>query len=550
MNSALWLLIRLQLGGWLRYLLRSLRTIKGAVLALVGFAVFVPWLAAIAFAPRQSNGWLGHDLREAGPALLIFYCFMNVVLSSGERAIYFPPAEVNFLFPGPFGRRELLGYKIVSTLIVSLPTALFMSLALRSYSTWFAASFAGMLLIVLFMQLFGMTINLLAISVGASLYTRGRKLVAMLAVLLGMAILLQVGDSPRQWQPKQLMDALLDAPAWKAVSWPLHSFFDAVTAQRLWPDLVQSIALGSLVNLLLVGVVFLLDAQYLEAAAAGSARIYARMQRLRRGGMGSGEGLRRGGKVRMSLPMLPWLGGIGPIAWRQLTTAARGADRLLLLIFILGIAVVAPMLASLRDNPDNHENILFVFAFVAVWLTVFMTSLLPFDFRGDIDRLAYLKTLPLSPWRLAVGQLLTPVLLMTVLQFVALSVVAWNAAHNEWLVPIGLVCAAYVPPINFLLFALDNLLFLLFPTRLIAASPGDFQALGRNVLFMAAKMIVLGVVLGLTTMVAMLSNLVLGASWQWASLTAWPVVVFSAVALLPLLAWAFSIFDVGSDTPA
>jgi hypothetical protein len=550
MNAALWLLIGLQVRGWLRYLLRNLRTLKGALLALVGLAVFVPWLLARIWTARSNGGsWLGHDLREAGPALLLFYCFMNVVFSSGERAVYFPPAEVNFLFPGPFGRRELLGYKLLSTLIVSLPTALFMSAVLQSYASWFLASFLGMLLLVVFMHLFSMTINLCAVGVGARLYTRGRKLAAMLAVPIVGVILLNAGGSAGHWQAKVLLEKMLDSPAWKVVSWPLRSFFDAVAAERLWPDLAQSFGLGAMVNLFLVGIIFLLDAQYLEASASASARIYERIRRLRRGGIGSGEGLRRGGKVRTSLPMLPWLGGIGPIAWRQLTTAARGADRILLLIVILGVAVIAPMVASLREQPDNRENILFVFALVAVWLTVFMTSLLPFDFRGDIDLMAQLKTLPLPPWRLAVGQLLTPVLLMTGLQIVGLAVVAWNAEANEWLLPAALVCLLYVPPINFLLFALDNLLFLLFPTR-STATPGDFQALGRNVLFMAAKAIVLGVVLGLTMSAALVVSMVLGATWPLAALAAWPLVVASATALVPPIAWAFTIFDVGRDMPA
>lgn len=547
MNSALWLLIGLQMRGWLRYLLRSLRTLKGALLALVGVAVFVPWLLALILMPRPGDAVLGHNLRDAGPALLLLYCFMNVVFSTGERAIYFPPAEVNLLFPGPFGRRELLGYKIVSTLIISLPTALLMSLVLRAYSSWLAASFAGMLLIVLFMQLFSMTINLLAVSVGARLYTRGRKLVAALAVVLAAALLLHVGGSPRQWQPEELFHKLLEAPAWKIVSWPLRSFFEVITAERLWPDLAQSAALAMLVNLLFVGVIFALDAQYLEAAAAASARIYARMQRLRRGGMGSGEGLRRAGTARLSLPLLPWLGGIGPLAWRQLTTAARGADRLLLLLIILGVAIGAPMLATLRDE---QENAVLVLAPVALWLTLFLTTLLPFDFRGDIDRVALLKTLPLPSWRLAIGQLLAPVLLMTALQCVGLAVVAWTSPPSDWLVPACLACVAYVPPINFLLFALDNLLFLLFPTRLMAATPGDFQALGRNVLFLVAKVTVLFMVGLGAGIVGGVVYVVFDESLLLAALAAWPVVVLSAAALVPLVAWAFTIFDVGRDTPA
>src|SRR6185437_13842340 len=112
-----------------------------------------------------------------------------------------------------------------------------------------------------------------------------------------------------------------------------------------------------------------------------------------------------------------------------------------------------------------------------------------------------------------------------------------------------LACAVYVLPINFLLFALDNLLFLLFPTRLMAATPGDFQALGRNVLFLVAKATVLFMVGLAAGMVGGWVYLVFGENLLLATLAAWPVVVLSAAALVPLVAWAFTIFDVGRDTP-
>src|SRR5262245_23933922 len=380
MNPALWLLIGLHLRGWLRYLLRSLRTVKGALLALVGAVVFVPWVLAVIMAPRQGSGLFGGDLRETGPALLLLYCLMNVVFSTSERAIYFPPAEVNLLFPGPFSRRQLLAYKVTSTLLVSVPTALFMSLAFRMQSSWFAASFLAMLLLVMFTNLFSMTINLLAIGVGARLYTRGRKFVVAGTVLLGVAILWRSGGVAGWEDPRELLRHVQDTQAWKIVSWPLRWFFVAFMAERLYPDLLVSAGLATLVDVMLVGVVFALDAQFLEASATASARIYARMQRLRRGGLGAGEGLRRDGKVRLNLPMLPWLGGIGPMVWRQVTTALRGADRLFLLLLILGAVLVTPMLASLREE---QENMLLVLGMVALWLTLFLTTMLPFDFRGD-----------------------------------------------------------------------------------------------------------------------------------------------------------------------
>lgn len=546
MNGALGLLIGLQLRGWLRYLLRSLRSVKGALLALVGAAVFFPWLMAVLFAPRQRGGWFSNNLPDSGPALLLAYCFMNVFFSSGERAIYFAPAEVNFLFPGPFSRRQLLAYKIVSTLIVSLPTALFLTLVASTESSWFPASLTAMLLIVLFMQLFSLALNLIAVSLGARLYTRGRKLAAAGVGLLALFILVQVGGSPAEWQPRELWRQIQDTSAWQIVAWPLRWFFVALAAHS-WLELLGPAAAAALVDLALVGVVFALDAQFLEASATASMRIYARMQRLRRGGLASGEGLRRGGKVRFSLPMLPWLGGVGPLAWRQLTTALRGADRLILLLLILGTALLAPALTSVRNE---QENLLLILGPVAGWLTLFLTTLLPFDFRGDIDRLAFLKTLPLSPWRLALGQLLAPVLMMTVLQWVGLAAVVWAAPPNDWLVAGCLACAAFVVPINLLLFALDNLLFLLFPTRLMASSPGDFQALGRNVLLMVAK--------GITVIIAGVAAWIVGGfvyrttggNAAMVMVAAWLVVLVFAAALVPLVAWAFTIFDVGRDTPA
>jgi hypothetical protein len=439
-----------------------------------------------------------------------------------------------------------LAYKIILTFLVSLPSALFLSVAVNVYASWFGALFIGTLLAVLFMQLFTLMLNLLAISIGARLYTRGRKLAATVAILVGAVILVQVGGSPWHWQRQELIAKMLQTPAWNVVAWPVRSFFDAIVAPRWWPDLAHAAALGALVNLVLVGIIFALDAQYLEASASASARIYARVQRLRRGGIGSGEGLRRGGKVRVGLPMLPWLGGVGPIAWRQLTTALRGADRLLLLFLIIGAVFLAPMLAGLQKEQGNT---LIIIGSFALWLTLFLTTLLPFDFRGDIDRLAALKALPIAAWRLTIGQLLAPVVLMTVVQLAGLTVIALAAPPVEELLPVCLVCALYVLPLNFLLFGLDNLLFLLFPTRLMA-SPGDFQALGRNVLFMIAKTLVLFLVAGVAGAVGYVVYLQTEEDWVPAALAAWPVVMLSAAALVPLVAWGFSVFDVSRDTPA
>src|SRR5438132_5163627 len=100
---------------------------------------------------------------------------------------------------------------------------------------------------------------------------------------------------------------------------PLTCFFTIFNATAIWPDLIENAALGLLVNGVLLVIVFALDVHYIETAAFASARIYARIQRVRAGTGGATTP----SKVRFALPMLPSLGGIGTLCWRQLTTSVR-----------------------------------------------------------------------------------------------------------------------------------------------------------------------------------------------------------------------------------
>jgi hypothetical protein len=544
MPEALWLLLGLQLRGWLRYLGRSLRTVRGALLAVVGLTVFVFWLLTLLAHPSAS-GIPPDQLRRYGPPLLLVYCLLNLLLSSGEKAIYFSPAEVYFLFSGPFTRRQVLAYKILLTLLIGVPATLVMTAAVRVRGASVLPSFLAVLLLYAFMQMFAMALSLLATAVGARAYSRGRRLALAALLVLAAAAALHAAGPPSGWRLRELAERALDSPLGQKALLPLGWFFELWLARDFWPDLVLYGLLGLGVDLALAGLVLALDAQYREAAAASSARIYARLQRLR-GRSVAGEESAGGGKVRWSLPSLPWWGGVGPIFWRQLVTATRGLGRLLLLLVVLVLLLAGPLGLTSVGGGAPAEVLLVVLLSVVVWLTIFLTALVPFDFRGDIDRLAALKTLPIPAWRLAVGQLLTPVLLLSLIQWLALAAGAALAPPDPGLV---LVCAAYVPPFNFLLVALDNLLFLLFPTRVMAATPGDFQALGRNVVLMFAKLLGIFLVGGFCAAAVLITFLLTQNRWA-AALAGWPVLALAGAALVPLIAWAFTAFDVGRDTPA
>ena len=72
MNPALWLLIRLQFGGLVRYLARNVRTVKGALLALVGLLVIFTWLASLILSSAVPTST--SCARENSPALAKWRC--------------------------------------------------------------------------------------------------------------------------------------------------------------------------------------------------------------------------------------------------------------------------------------------------------------------------------------------------------------------------------------------------------------------------------------------------------------------------------------------
>lgn len=545
MPASLWFLIQLQLRGWLRLFLRNLSTVKGLLLAIVGGLVFLPWVASLLLTPR-SQTVPAENVLLYGPPILLVYCLLNVLLSSGERAIYFTPGEVNFLFTAPFTRRQLLLYKIITVLLIGLPAVLFMVLVLRSYARSLPAAFLGCLLVYLFMSLFNMTLNLLGVAIGARLYTRTRLVVVLVLLAVVVALIITQGNLPGRGQWGEWFHGVLQTSWWQTLMWPLRSFFEVFLAQEVNTRLFlhAGVALG--VNVFMLGLVLYLDADYLETAAKTSAQVYQRIQQMRRGSVPIG-------KVRFSLPSFPYWGGVGPTVWRQMLSAVRGLGRLMLVVMIAGFLAIAMFLGSVGDAGEV-SSLLPALGMIIVWMTIFITMLVPFDFRGDIDHMAYLKTLPVASWRLALGQILTPTILLTILHVVVLVgflLYPRLSGHgpgeaDRWLV----VCAAFSFPFNFLLFALENMLFLFFPVRVMATSPGDFQAMGRNMLMVMAKMIILMVVGTAAVIAGWIVYFITGEGLLPGVAVAWMIVVVAGAAMLPLVSFAFQKFDVTRDIPA
>lgn len=117
MNSALLVLLRLRWQAGLRRIFRSLRTLRGAIFSLLGLAMVAMWLGP----SLLLTGFAGRPDPELVVAFAasgtFLMCLIALLPSGGKGAAYFSPAEIDFLFAGPFTRRALLAYKLGSSAV-------------------------------------------------------------------------------------------------------------------------------------------------------------------------------------------------------------------------------------------------------------------------------------------------------------------------------------------------------------------------------------------------------------------------------------------------
>jgi hypothetical protein len=530
-------------------------TVRGALSIGAGglfafFCVF-SWLVPVFVSPHEpTDGDQLAVVRRFGPLGLLAFCLLQLLYSSGEKAVVaFTPPETNFLIAGPFSRRQLLGYKVMVNFLSLLVAAIFFLFwfaYLRVSVSLLGVRYVGLVLALVFVQLFSMSLGFIAATIGATAYNRTRKLLLVGIIALVALGLYRAGGDYFTSDFGTMIERLEDTPVLRTLLEPLRCFSRALAADRLWPDFAIWGSLSLAIDLGLLVLVFALDAWQIEAAAAAGERLYAQVQRVRRGGAAAVV-VGGAGKRRFSMPNLPWLFGAGPIAWRQLSAVPRSRSALVIIILLIPLVII-PVTRGTQLTTEAGPAMSMMLAIQVFAMSFFLTPLVAFDFRGDIERFEILKTLPLAPWALVVGELLTPVLFLCLVQWIDLAVIAATLDRPGMLRGV-LLAAVLSVPLNFFLIGVDNLLFLIFPTRLVA-TVGDFQVYGRQLLLQMAKLVCLVVAGGLSAALAAGAYFLFGRSLAVAGAVAAIALTCFAAGLVPVTAMAFQRFDVTRDTPA
>ena len=438
------------------------------MLTLLAFGLSLVWLSQvlvsvfmrqpadpIMLAKRISFGMMGFTLWQ----------ILKVIFRKPVEPFEWTPCERQMLISAPIKRSDLVGYRLLTICYsVILKAACFVLVMLPDMKL-IAAGFIGMCTGLAFCE-FLKTIAELLIYGGGKLERFIVRLVAALAV--GAALTYSIVLVALQPNAAEM---LASPAAWKfllaaavALSELTQHGLGAIIA---WPfELFSSIMLSASIDgrmLIKVLMGFLLAGGALIVLRLTDSWTFERRQKQEYKSLGTlatQKQLPQSATIsvgrRVTVPQRVY--GIGPIAWRQFVGAWHYRSSIFFSFLVPVILCCIPMFAG--QKPDGMP--LFLVASVAFYSYLLLPAALMLDFRRDVDRLAVLKALPIKPLNIVLGQLMAPVVLCSVFQGIVFAI----AAITGQATPIWFVCCwlSFIP-INLLIMAFENLIFMLHPYR-------------------------------------------------------------------------------------
>ena len=533
----------------LRRLRKSLSSRKRRLLTAIAILLPLIWLgnvvASMVLRERLSPDAFQSGVLLTGIGYFLWYV-VKACVNRPPRAIEWTPAEESLLCGGPFPRSELVRYRLAIIFSATLLKALVSStMFLPELATWWSG-FLGLLLGLAFLDLARMAVETVLCGITSKQYRRVR--IAVLAIAGGGLLSAAVSalSSTRLESSRGPIAVILpleflsqlaglrDTLPGHLLSAPLHPFVEVITATRLSVEMLGWLLVSCAITVGLSAWLVRLDQVFATRAADSVRRSYPRLIATRR--VRARADHRRG-----ALPKVLRLRGAGPIAWRQWLGARRYQIGLLVALGVPAALCCLPLLRR-RDAVGTFLNVSELLCLCSFLL---LPAALKFDFRRDYDRLPILKSMPVSPWAVVLGQLATPVVIATLMQLFVLGIAFLTR-------PVPVVIAAnavlMIVPLNFVIFGLDNLIFLMYPYRQSEEGLQPFiratlTFTAKGVLFAAALVVVYCWAIGCRFLADLPSFSSVADHRLLFAAGLWGMSVFAAGMLVALSARAFARFD-------
>jgi hypothetical protein len=487
------LLLRLKLRGRLRQQWRRMQTPRGAALTLLGVLLFGAWFAMLAFS-LLGSGSPAEPLQLEQRVRVVALLFTLLTCSSAlaHRGLFLAREEIERLFSAPVRRADLVRYRLLSSSFRNGLGGLLIALVSMRGLPRPTLAFLG---ILLSMQTLPVLNQIVAIGLGG-LESRAAEALRRLAKAVLVLVLLAIGalvfhlvtERSPAWLafPGQAggpgSAALLAHPLLRWVTLPFVPWARMITAgspAEFWPWFLACLTFFVLLFELCARLPF----DFRELSLATAARVAARLARARRGG-GAAAGRASARAARWNVPWIFGRSPTGAIAWRKSASIVRKASSTFWVSFL--VLVFVSLLSGLALGEDELSALVAP-GLVATLGTFYLSSGLRFDFREDLERMASIRSWPLSCGRIFFATLLPQVLLVSSLLIgaVLLQAAATGEAH-----PIVLGSLPCLPLLVLGWMALDNALFLFAPVRIVPGHEGALQNAGRGLLLLFLRAVV------------------------------------------------------------
>ncbi len=486
--------------------LRRLRQARYAIGLLVGIGYFVMILRP---GRRRNTGLAGLAAAAREPLALAASLVLFVIValawlwpSKETSALSFTRADVQFLFPAPISRRQLIVYKLARMQIGALVSSAIMTLFFRpgtlaaGWTFFVGFSLATSIVIV----------HLTAVSLSrTSVLQHGRAglarqwlpllLVIGSAVVLGQAVLSAWPHLAGLRRPGAILTELhritsTGLPA--VVLWPFRAVVRLPLAGSA-TEFLRALPAALVIYALNFAWAVRSDAAFEEA----SAELAEKVARIRQGAQPIAGTIRK-----RPAPFALATSGHAEVAllWKNLIMFGRYAT-LRRAVFFLPAAII--MGVSLGARRTAAADGLGVLCLIFAVLTVFIGPLMMRnDLRRDLERLAVLKTWPVRGAVLVRGEALAPAAVLTVVAWILILGTATSSSHLFQQIGIAslrrqlsFTAAALLiaPGLIATQVLVQNAVAILFPSW-VSIGPSRAQGLdvmGQRMLMMAAMLVTL-----------------------------------------------------------
>ncbi|MFN0243382.1 MAG: putative ABC exporter domain-containing protein [Planctomycetota bacterium] len=509
-HSALHLLVRLKIRASVRQQLLRMKRPSGWIFAILGGVLILAWLSALLFSDRVA-WWRGSASVAKDPLIIpqaggLLFALMTIIGAFNHRGLYLPKEEIERLFSAPIRRTDLVRYRLLVNFLRSLFAGiLFGALYARRTPVWFFG-FSGVLVAMLSLPILGQATALLLGDAENRLARLARRLPLrgisfVLAIVLVAAIgVIATGALSDvhidRWLRRAIgigvdADSLASEPLVRLLLLPFKpwaAMIMAADAATFWAWFCVCVGIAVIGFELCARI----PVDFRELSLATSADVARRLNRIRTGGMGAAGGEISRRALGWNLPWLFGRGAFGAIAWLKLTAIARKA-RGALLVSATIVALVTFVITTMFSEP-TREAAIFGALVLAGMGTIYLCTGLRFDFRQDLEQMERIKAWPTSPVLIFFANILPEVMLVS--GVLALAVLGRALVTDQFHVEL-LAIVAWQPLATLAWVALDNAVFLYAPVKYTPGQEGALQHMGRSLVLMLLRMLLLLVVLAL-----------------------------------------------------